>query len=64
LRQKLSNDTSDRAAIIHYQNAAEVMDGHFRPQKAPCVMSGATASRNCDVILKDRRFAPSHSEMQ
>src|SRR5580700_6723133 len=40
LRQELSNDASDRTAIIHYQNAAEVMDGHFRPPKASRAMSG------------------------
>jgi hypothetical protein len=67
LRQNLSNDTSDCTAIIHYQNAAEVVNGHFRSPKAPSVMPDIftqTLARNCDVILKDRRVAPSHSERQ
>jgi hypothetical protein len=34
LRQKFSNDTSDCTAVIYYQDAAEVMDGHFPSPKA------------------------------
>jgi hypothetical protein len=58
LRQKPSYDTSDCPAVIHYQNAAEVMDSHFSPQGLTIqsvwhVHSAVSGSyKRCDVIIK------------